>query len=276
MTLTVLSIIGLFIALRKKKRIYIVFFLIGLVTFLLSFGPDQEIRIGEKLFTITLPYYYLYYVYPLIQIVRVPARFSIFFILSLTVLSSYALSNIKGKKQHIIYGCIFLTFLFEIWQYNTPYVTVPTKDTLPPVYQWLTTTPENAIIVELPVKSIYKGILMEKQLMMPYAQLTEDHVYAMETYRIYFSSFHGKRMLNGYSGFFPTVYNDNVNYLEFFPTPDSMYALKSRHVRYILIHAWQYRKTSWEEIQTNIQTFKELKLIKQFDNDYVYEIMDSV
>ena len=95
----------------------------------------------------------------------------------------------------------------EVWQKNTPFVSIPEKNAIPKVYSWLRAQPEPVVIAELPISLFYHGTMMENQLYTSYASLNESGIYAIETYRIYFSTLHKKRMINGYSGFLPDRYN---------------------------------------------------------------------
>lgn len=272
-TLLILACLSFYRPTKRSKNSIVLFCLISVIAFLLSLGIDQEVSLFGYSYKITLPYFYLYYLFPPLQIVRVPARFAIFVILGLSVLAGISIQKLYSSKYKFLIPIFLLLFLIEIAQTGTPSVTVATYDAVPPVYEWLKHELPTTIIAELPLKRLEKGILMEEQLMLPYTKLKEYDVYAMETYRTYFSGFHQKRMINGYSGFFPTVYHDNAKYLETFPNDDAMYALTTRNVRYIIIHAWQYTNTAWQQVEENIQLYKNIKFVRQFGDDYVYEIV---
>lgn len=249
---------------RHRKTIWI-FNSVAIVAFVLSLGPYVN---GFR-----MPYYYLYKMFPLLQSVRVPARWSIFVVLGLAVSAAFALSRVLVKPQHKVIGLsVALLFLTEIWQTRTPFITVPLKDNLPPVYEMIINAPDDSIIVELPFHPEWTGSRMENQLQLTYEEVTENDVYALEAYRTYFSAFHGKRMLNGYSGYFPNVYHDHASVFDKFPTPEAIAALEKRRVRYILIHASQYVNDSYSDIERKIKRYPELTLVAQFGTDYVYEV----
>lgn len=212
------------------------------------------------------PYAMLYAIYPFLQSVRVPARFSIFVILGLSILAAYTLGRIKNKSW---YAIVLLLFLTEVWQTQTPFVVIPNP---PPVYEMIKTAPEDTIIIELPLHPEWLGKRMEEQLQLTYDEVTENDVYALEAYRTYFSAFHGKLMLNGYSGYFPNVYHDHAGVFDKFPTPEAIAALEKRRVRYILIHASQYVNDSYSFVERKIKRYPELTLVAQFGTDYVYEV----
>lgn len=265
LTLTTLALYSLFITRTKSRKTIIEFFFLSVAALILSLGP----QIGS----VRLPYYYLYKIFPLLESIRVPARFSIFVILGFSVCSAFTLQTlIQKKKGTIIAFIIFLFFLSEVWQLHIPYVHIPLWNEAPAVYKFLEYEPDDSIIAELPLRPEWTSVRMENQLMLTYAQVTEHDVYALEAYRTYFSAFHHKRMINGYSGYFPNVYHDHSILLDTFPSEDSLFMLKKEHVRYILVHSKEYVNVPFAEIREKIREFPELKLIRQFGPDYVYTL----
>lgn len=257
-TLLVLSFIGILRGWKSHKK-YVVFFAVsGLAAFILSFGPYLT---NTKYI---LPYYYLYKFFPVMQVVRVPARLSIMVIFSLAALAAIGISRIRTHR-YIFSVIIFLCYVTEVWQVGTPSVPVPTQQNIPAVYAWITKLPDSVIIAEVPFKPKFSLEPMEMQLMHTYDETRDDNGSALETYRVYFSYFHKKRMLNGYSGYFPQTYQDNANALEPFATGDAVEKLKKEGVRYIVVHIAQFTGG----IPAN---FPGLTEVKQFGSDYVYEI----
>lgn len=267
--LTGLGLISVFVVHKKNRKTAIGFLLVSLTGFILSLGP--------KLGNITLPYYYLYKIYPLLQSIRVPARFSIFVILGLAVSAAFTLQALlQSKKGQSLALLISLVFLTEVWQINTPYVKVPLWNQAPAIYHAVATKPDDSIIVEVPLHPEWNSVPMGSQLMLTYGDLQENDVYALEAYRTYFSAFHGMRMLNGYSGYFPNVYHENSVLLDKFPTPEGLAMLEKEHVRYILVHSSEYASGSYADIDAKIRETAELTLVSQFGTDYLYELNPAV
>ena len=273
LTLLIFAGIGLMRGEKKYKKFTLVFLVLGSLSFLLSFGPYLNVNIGREATRITMPYYLLYKIFPLLQVIRVPARFSILFILSLSSLAAISLSSFVFKKHHyrLLWGVVAL-FLAEIWQFNISSVPIPIKQTIPQAYQWLEKQNNDAIIVELPFRPQRLGINMEDQLMRTYDELKDSDVYASESFRTYFSLYHKKRMLNGYSGYFPNVYHESAQNMHFFPSDASFSVIRDHTVRYIIIHAWQYTDRDFSDVIQNIQWYPQARLVQQFGEDYVYEI----
>ncbi len=265
LTLLILGFSALVLTEKKNRRTVLGFFLISASALVLSLGP--------KIGSLNMPYYYLYKVYPLLESIRVPARFSIFVILGLSVCAAFTLANILKRTKHMTVAVfIGLLFLTEVWQINVPYVRVPQWNEIPDVYQYLEKQSDDSVIVELPLHPEWNGVRMEDQLNLTYEEAKENDVFALEAYRTYFSSFHRKRMLNGYSGYFPTIYHDNSIALDAFPSREAISTLQKQRVRYIVVHAAQYVNVPYSDIERKIREFPELKLVGQFGTDYVYTL----
>lgn len=274
-TLITLAAIGLIWGWKANKK-YISFFLLsGIVAFLLSFGPYMDIILSPyKWFHLTAPYFYLYKVFPLLQIVRVPARLSILVIFSLASLASLGLGKMLNKKYAFPLALvILLIYLCEVWQVGTPSVQVPLARDVPPVYQWLAKQPDAVVVAEIPFRPELTFEPMELQLMHTYAETRDNNGYALETYRVYFSYFHKKRILNGYSSYFPQVYQDHATMLANFPTADAMGKLQKEGVRYIVVHGNQYTDRNGADVLSELTNFSTIKKIEQFGTDYVYELI---
>lgn len=267
-TLVALGLLSCLLVQKAKRKMQMAFFSLAVAALVLSFGPYYG--------SIKLPYYFLYKVYPLLESIRVPARFSIFFILGLAVSASFGLQRlIERKGGSTIAALVALLFLIEVWQQGVIGVPVPVWANAPPIYRYIASAPDNPIVVELPLHPEWKSLRMEDQLTLPYAYANENDVYALEAYRTYFSAFHGKRMLNGYSGYFPNIYHDHSIALDNFPTAESISVLEKEHVGYILVHSGEYVNIPYSDVAKNIRSFPELKLTAQFGSDYLYELIQT-
>lgn len=273
-TVVALAIAAILLADKKHRRELWAFATVAVIAFVLSLGPFAKIPKDTVHFHLMkLPYYYLYKVFPLLASVRVPARLSIFVLLGLSVLSADALSKILTNPKRTGLGILlFLLFLTEIWQIRTPYVAVPLWNDAPEAYHFIDKLPDNTVIAELPVQLESNGLTMSDQLLRTYNELGQQDTYALESYRTYFSAFHRKQMLNGYSGFFPDVYHEHVIALTNFPTQESVDMLQKEGVGYILIHASQYSGSQFSEIQLAISDYPDIKLVQRFGTDYLYSI----
>ena len=281
-TITLLLLAGLGMTQWKKKtyRFSIMLsFLITLTGLILSFGPERPFSIGSfSTGYITLPYAYLYKIFPLLQILRVPARFSIVFLLGLCMLAGFGVASIRNPKgktkfQMATLGFICLIFFLEIWQLPLSLVKVPTYTNVPLIYQWLQQQQNVQAIIELPIGNIETGIIpIDKQVTLRYEDLTGDSPLATETYRVYFAGFHNKKTVNGYSGYVAQSFHDAVDATASFPSSSSIEYLRSQGVSHIIVHPRQLppEKRGQFIIDPN---HPELQVrFSTLDGDIVYEI----
>jgi|GEM_PF-2438526 len=275
-TLTVLTLafLGSILAWKRNRYMILLSVIIAISSGVLSLGDQQFFSIGS-LFTGTLrlPYYYLYTFFPVFQAIRVPARFSIFVILMLSILAAWGIDAVMKQKRYKWSIAVFLCiFIIEIWQLRTPFISVPLKNSIPDVYVWIQKQPEPMILAELPISLFYFGKTMEKQLSIPYNLLQKEDVYALETYRVYFSAFHKKRMINGYSGFLPDSYNRLTETLGNFPSEDSIQTMQKIGVTHILVHSMQYESVERHEMLTMLTNSPLVSLSYSNSNDLVFRI----
>lgn len=274
-TVLLLAVFGLVTSYKRNRYTVSIIVLIAFMSFVLSLGNEQRFTIGSYLTdSIKLPYYYLYTIFPMFQMIRVPARFGIFVIIALSVLAAWGIDHVLKKSKSLWMMGIFLClFIFEVWQTTTPFVTIPLEQSIPDIYMWIRDQPEPMILAELPVSlSFYYGNNMEDQLYRSYTALGKPDVYALETYRIYFSSFHKKRMINGYSGFSPESYNRIVDTLENFPSEVSIKALQDIGVTHAVLHIRQYEEKKRNEIIQALTNASLLTLTYSHNDDLVYTI----
>jgi hypothetical protein len=274
LALTALALLGLLTSRKRNRYAAGTFALIAFVSCILSLGNEQSFALGPfRTGIVKMPYYYLYTFFPLFQIVRVPARFGIFIILSFSALASMgivAISKLKTSKW--IIGILLCMFIAEIWQYNTPVISLPSEKNLPKVYQWIREQPEPMILAELPISLFYHGETMENQLYRTYDALRQSDTYAIETYRIYFSTFHHKRMINGYSGFLTDSYNRLAENLENFPSEYSIRSLQDIGVTHAVVHLWQYDNKRRSDITKALSDSPLLTVSYSQNGDLVYAI----
>jgi hypothetical protein len=274
LTLILLSGIGILASYKRKRYMVCIFMLTAFVSFILSLGNEQSFSIGSfSTGTLKMPYYYMYKIFPIFQIVRVPARFGIFVVLSLSALSAMGINYLmKVKTGKLISGLLLCLFFIEVWQIRTPYVSIPSGASIPKVYGWVRLQPEPMILAEVPISLFYHGNSMEDQLYLSYSNLKEPDIYALETYRIYFSTFHKKRMLNGYTGFLPESYNNVAAILENFPSDYSISTIRDMGITHVIVHLWQYDEKEKAVIMKTLDTSTVLSLSYSDSEDRVYII----
>ncbi len=158
---------------RHDSKFLLTIFAIGLI---MSLGPvlkwqGQTVKFFGKYF-VPLPYGIVYYVVPGMGGFRTPSRW--------LWLSAFAASGIIAAGINRRYAlCLGVAIIG-----GTRLMNVVQLPDVPAVYQWLKTQP-GRVVLEIPV----------------YTWPQEKY----EVERMYFSLYHGKTLVNGYSGFTPPL-----------------------------------------------------------------------
>jgi hypothetical protein len=169
-----------------------------------------------------LVYPYLQEHVPVFKGLRAPARASVLFLLFLAALAArgYALatqqlaSRLQIAVAFLLAGGMMLEYWIaplEMWRY-------PVR---PPLYQFLAKQPDG-IVAEFP------------------APQRLDQLPAHDARYAYMSIFHWKRMVNGYSGYYPPSYLARLQRLVSFPDAGSLAQLRADGVRYVIVHEGSY------------------------------------
>lgn len=266
----------IFLIFKKKrnnqtegKNLFLYLFL-SFWALLLSFGPVISF-LGHTSGAFPPPFKWFYTYIPGFKGIRVPSRYAVFVILCVAVFAGYGvkylLRKIKKKELKVLLICGLIIFI------NAEYLTipqkirfVPIKDSIPSPYKWLIEKDEDFAIIELPfIKPIGK-----------------------ESLYMYFSLFHKKKLVNGYSGFLPPSIDYIRRRFDGFPSWSSIDILKSLGVKYIVLHPdlWNeeiaFRKMNRLEIfQSDLKLVKEFNydlqkrsdILKSFGRDYIYEVV---
>ncbi len=243
-----------FLALDERGDIYLV---LAISSFILSLGPSL-ITWGRDT-GINLPYLFLYNHIPGFQGLRVPARWSCFFIFSLSVLAGFGAKIIfevlKKRRNVLKWGTGFLLFVFLVSEsIYTPINYREMPQEVPLVYRWLAQEEGDFAIVELP---------------MPIDSLRTHY----EAMYMYWSIYHWKSLVNGYSGFFPSDYWPVNREMQKFPSIEAVKVLKRLGVKYAIVHFDMLDEKRIQRIKSRMPGFAEsLKIKEQFDGDYVIEV----
>ncbi len=248
-----------------------------IAAFLFSFGP--VIRIMDKDF-IWGPYNLLYNFFPGFKGLRVPGRIYTLFILSLAVLAGFGVGRLRKASKRMFYTVEFpegipstenrlkvITKRFSCLAWVIPvillveYLHVPLSlkcwiGTKPPaVYRWLAEQPEETAILELPMPDWY-------------SQLPHEIGYQ------YWSLYHGKRLVNGYSGYFPPIYWPVAERMKYFPDEDSIEIIRNLGVDMVIVHDWDIKRWGWPDVLAKMDNYSDIFSREWADNgDYVFKVM---
>jgi hypothetical protein len=221
----------------------------------MTLGPTW--RAGGPLADLPMPYLALYEFVPGFKGLRVPIRFYVLVIFAIAVLAGYGVRNVRawlrrsGSLSSLAgppSALLTLAVLAEYAAFGFPIVSVPTDGSVPPIYRWLAEQDPHTVSLELPADK--------------WSDLYYD----------YFSAYHWRRQVNGWSGFIPPAYPDIMRELEPFPSPSSVELARQLGVDVILIHPEKYPTRRWRDIERQLATASGLTLVGQFGGDYAYRV----
>lgn len=245
---------------HQQKFVYTaaLYFFIGFSCFLLSFGV--LIRLNQNDQGIIGPYMLLYQFIPGFDMLRALGRFWVVVLLSLSVIIGIAVGQYfqRVRKRLITFGITALLLILVIIEYlwippfkHLPLQEAKTGNDIPVVYQWLADQKDETVILELPIEA---GVNEIAKFM-------------------YYSTYHWKKLVNGYSGYFPQDYlRLEKELIQKTLPPETIEKLKALGINYLIVH----RGLSDEFDQNNpfdyLATLKDLVLVRDFGNDLVYEL----
>jgi len=269
-SVTILGFYGL-LSINNKRNFYLrymggstqnFYLILAFFAFVLSLGT--QLHFFGHVMNINLPYNYFYEYIPGFKSMRAPVRWGVMVTFSLSILAGYGLNKLINHKSNakrftIFLLCILLILLESIYV-PLGYGTAPLGKNIPEVYNWLSNETSDFAIVELPmiyVDQIQSGIDLYKN-----------------TKYMYYSTYHWKKLVNGYSGFTPENYIKIVNTIKSFPSNESIELLHSLGIKYVIVHKDDIDLTTWNHINKSIEKYKnkDVKSIKTFNQDYVYEM----
>lgn len=153
---------------------------------------------------------------------RVPARFSVLVGLSLAALAGYAVARLPAGRARILGIAVAVVGIsIDVW----PVLRLrPVWAAPPPIYASLPPSP--VVLAEFPA-----GGRPERFPATPY---------------LYFSSWHWRTMINGYSGYLPTSYVDALDTLEHFPADETVTLLRMRGVTHVTVNCELFASAGYE------------------------------
>lgn len=236
----------------KENTSLILYVVIGIWTLLLSFGSYFTF-LGKSTGVMPLPFRLFFNHVPGFKGIRVPSRYGMFVIFCIAVLAAFGLKYFfeKWERKNVkVMASIGLLLFLNLEYLSIPQQLklVPVKEDIPPAYVWMEDKPSDVVIASLPF-------------------FNET---PMESNYLYFSLYHKKRIINGYSGFVPPVTHYMQRMFKGFPSWPCVDILKSLGVDYVIYHP-----TLWEEKMASARVERiekdfsdDLKLVKTFRYEF--------
>lgn len=235
-----------------ENRLFFAYFILGIWAFLLSMGKNFTF-LGDSTSLFPMPFRLMYNVVPGFKGIRVPARYAVFVIFALVVLASYGIKllwNKKGARRSKIFAAAGLLLFVNLEYLTIPQriARVPVKDDIPPTYKWLKKQPDGFAVAELPF------------------QKPVGH----ESAYMYFSLYHRKKIVNGYSGFIPPAADYMRHIFNGFPSQAGMDVLRTFGVKYIILHPrfWRGDVSARKLTRLKEDFAEELKPVEEFRYDF--------
>jgi len=214
-----LAAVGLW---RGRGRERILFASLVVVGFVFSLGP--ALQVGDTVVA-PGPYQLLYHFAPGFTSVRYPERFSVVLVLGLAPLVAMGLTQVRHKLGATA-AVAMASFLF-IEHLSIPFSTapLPTGAAVPEAHRFLAEQADVNVVAEVPAT--------------PWRQERFD------TLPMYLSTFHWKRTLQGFTGYFPPTYHFSRWRLFHFPQPESVRFLQKLGVETVVVASDEGRLPDW-------------------------------
>jgi hypothetical protein len=232
-----LTLLGAWVALRRPAgvptglvsagRAYLA---IGVLAFVLSLGPMLIWR--GQVTDVPLPYAVFYALVPGYKVMRSPARLGLWVGLTVAVLAGLGCHWLRDRLRSrarrpaldrlVQGGAVGLAAVVVGLESYTPVAPVPVavNDGIPAIYRFLAREDDRSPLIELPMP---KTAGMEV-------------VHWPETTRTYYSIYHRRPMVNGYSGFTPPSFDEIAAVANQGPRPQVIRALTALGVRTLVLH----------------------------------------
>jgi len=233
------------------------FLFIVILAWLLSLGPIIRC-FGREI--ISGPYGFLYEWIPGFRSLRVPSRFVVLMMFGLTALSGWGaaifLEKFKSVKSKTLVSVILgMLILLDYASFPIPLARIRAGSEIPAIYSKVKNLPEDAVIIELPMPA-------------------HDWDEFQEAIYVYYSIYHWKKILNGYSGFSPPGYRIVREAMEYFPSEQTFEMLRDLGVSHVLVHTQDFRAERGREVINRLKSFRSLiELIGQSQGDFLFRLL---
>lgn len=250
LTVALLALIGAARPPADQRRLRWLYLALAVVMGVLSLGP--ALRLDGRTLLEPLPYRFLFEFAPGFKAVRQPARFHMFTMVGLSLLAGLGAHRLAAWRwRRVVPLACAALILAENLCAPFDLVPVPRPAEMPPVYTWLAEEAEPGPVLELP-------ILMD--------------VDSTESPRLYASTRHWRRLINGYGGFFPPTYAYFLFFDREFPAQPYDW-IAGLGTRYVILHRWQYPAEELQRIDRDLRDFAGLRRVAEFGEDQVYEVI---
>jgi len=164
---------------------------------------------------------------------RALARLGIFVVMFLSVLAAYGYALLVQSRRPAVRLAICAALVAGMLvEYQTTFAVIEFPQSAAPIYRVLAHQPKG-VVAELPI--------------------VNDA--SIEGRRAYYSTFHWRPIVNGYSGNFPPSYLMRLDRLREFPSDRALRQLRLDDVTYVIVHRPDYTSDELRVIQERLTEF---------------------
>ena len=227
-----LAVAGLF---SHRRRVVIGALIVVLLSMELSFGVNSVI------YSLLLDWW------PGLRGLRAPARYGIFVLAGVAILAALGLERIAaGRSRRTAALIATIAIVVACLDYRSPQHRLWRVDLDPPVYRFLRQLPEG-VVVELPVSA-------------------RSYLAGLDVDYVFWSTKHWRKLLNGYSGYYPPSYQATLDRLHSLPDPPSLAWLRERNVRYIVVHTYYLQEVEGPQFLGELLARAELQPLGSYED----------
>ena len=222
-----MAVLGLF---SKRRRIKVAAIAVVLLALDLSFGLNG----------VTYPLLLKWWA--VLDGLRAPARYGVFVLAGIAILAALGCERLidRARPSPVIEMLVVATALaLACIEYHSPQRNLWRADMDPPVYRFIRQLPDG-VVLELPLP-------------------TRSGDAGLDVDYMYWSTRHWRKLLNGYSGYYPRSYGATLARLHSLPDTSSVALLHERHVRYILVHLTYMKLSDRAALLAKLQAHPELR-----------------
>ena len=220
-----LAVAGL---LSHRRRVTVAALIVVLLSMELSFGVNSVI------YSLLLDWW------PGLRGLRAPARYGIFVLAGVAMLAALGLERIAaGRSRRTAALLATIAIVVACVEYRSPQHHLWRVNLDPPVYRFLRQLPAG-VVVELPVPA-------------------RSYLAGLDVDYLFWSTKHWRKLLNGYSGYYPPSYQATLDRLHALPDPSSLAWLRERNVRYIIVHTYYLQNGEGAQFLSELLARAELR-----------------
>ncbi len=202
----------------------------------------------------TAPYLFLYRWVPGFGSLRAVPRIHVMFMLAVAILAAegmvIVLRKLPRSRRRMAVAAILLVIGIEYLSAPIPVVSAPRQSEFPAVQQWLAEREDDPVVVAYPLRRLRD-----------------------EWLRVYYSTAHRRRMINGYSGYIPPLYEELRSKERQIPNQEVVGDLQALGVDLVLIETAKLKARRLERLRSRLARLQGLELIEDFDGTLVYRVL---